>query len=141
MLILLAIAIPIITVLYYNSKISGRCSVCNEEINYSNSKNNVCSKCWAELKKRVVVNKEIYHVNINAKIIYTDRDGEITERKVRMISFFQTTHDYSIKCYCYSKKAGRTFHLSKISNMIDTDTGEEVKLIKDYLFEKARTNI
>lgn len=83
--------------------------------------------------KPAPINKEIV-------IEYSDSEGEITSRKIRVkeIKYDKQKRKmvpYSLYAYCFLKKAPRTFVLNRIISAYDAETGEIINDIPSYLMK------
>lgn len=83
--------------------------------------------------------ENVYSVplNIIAQITYKDAQGQISQRRITMQSVSKDyDNDYSIYSYCHEKQAQRTFKLSRISKIVDIETGELYTDISKYFTER-----
>ncbi len=66
-------------------------------------------------------------------ITYLDNDNDKSERNITIKSIQNTDNDLLIKAYCHLRNADRSFKLSQISSLVDSNTGEVVENISDFL--------
>ncbi len=76
-------------------------------------------------------------LNSLAQITYTDAQGQKSERRITIKSIYDSLdNDYMIDAYCHEKQAVRTFKLSRISRLVDMETGETFNDPSKYFLER-----
>jgi hypothetical protein len=77
-------------------------------------------------------------LNILAQIRYSDAKDQISERRItiRKIqkSYYDT--DYFINAFCHERQAERTFKLSRMSSLVDIETGEKISDINKFFSDR-----
>lgn len=78
-------------------------------------------------------------LNTLAQISYIDAHGQKSDRRITMKSLQQgIDNDYLIQSYCHEKKSERTFKLSRISSLIDMETGEVFADPRKYFLDRIQ---
>lgn len=76
-------------------------------------------------------------LNLLAQITYTDAQGQISERRITIKSISESYDgDYIIQAYCHEKQAQRSFKLSRISKLVDMETGEMFSNPQQYFLDR-----
>ena len=76
-------------------------------------------------------------LNSLAQISYTDAQGLKSVRRITVRTIFKTgDNDYSIDAHCHERKAERTFKLSRISELVDIETGEIFSNPSKYFLDR-----
>lgn len=76
-------------------------------------------------------------LNVLAQINYVDAKGQESERRITMKSISETYDgDYVIQSYCHEKNAQRTFKLSRITRLVDMETGEVFTDVNKYFLDR-----
>lgn len=80
-----------------------------------------------------------FPLEIMAQIRYVDSRGQFSKRSIKTKRFaidpYSESKDFSLLAYCFSRKANRTFKVSRINEFIDLDSGEFISDIPKYLDE------
>ena len=66
-------------------------------------------------------------------IIYCDNKGKVTGRNICNIKLKDFEENAYIDCYCFLRKAERTFKLNNIQTMVDLSTGELIEKPKEFV--------
>lgn len=77
-------------------------------------------------------------VYIRAWIIYEDAKKAVTEREITICFVQPTSSEINIRAFCKLRQDFRHFKASRIKYFTDTDTGEEVQDVNEYLLAKAK---
>jgi len=71
-------------------------------------------------------------LKVDVTIIYEDREGTISERKISAVSY--DGYKY-LNAFCHLRNGPRTFKIGKIKSCTDAITGEVVEDVKEYFNE------
>ena len=78
---------------------------------------------------------------INIGFSYKDGAGNVTKREILSKNFTRTYNGGMLYGHCSLRNANRSFWFSRMSDVYDTDTGELIENIGDYiLHEYAKTS-
>ena len=78
-------------------------------------------------------------LNVLAQINYVDAKGQESERRITMKSISETYDgDYVIQSYCHEKNAQRMFKLSRITRLVDMETGEVFTDANKYFLDRYK---
>ncbi|XGC81308.1 hypothetical protein ACES2L_02275 [Bdellovibrio bacteriovorus] len=94
----------------------------------------------AALRELADQNAEQLKVSVRAWIIYEDARKVVTEREITICFVQPTSREINIRAFCKLRQDFRHFKASRIKYFTDTDTGEEVEDIHEYLLAKAKEN-
>lgn len=71
-------------------------------------------------------------LSIPLKIKYLDGNDEKTIRKIELRAITEQGRSRYFKAYCHLRKEMRTFRVDRIKGMIDLNTGEIFRTMKDF---------
>jgi len=77
--------------------------------------------------------KEPKELNKYLEISYSDANGNVTKRKVRVSKFDENWHGGTIFGHCELRKQNRTFRFDRITSCVDLETGEIIDNVKNYI--------
>jgi len=77
-----------------------------------------------------------FPVKATLHLWYTDRNGQKTERVVDVQEIGAGVSDNTLVGYCQLRQEPRTFYLHRINQCVDTETGELINDVYQYLRQK-----
>lgn len=75
-------------------------------------------------------------VNAIVYIGYQDAKGQVSHRRITIHKLIPYGDDMAISAYCHERKANRTFLISRVIEMYDLDTGEQIKNPVEYFIQR-----
>lgn len=69
---------------------------------------------------------------VSARILYTDSEGNLTERTITLVSAGPWGDDAAITAFCHLRRNTRTFLASRIQQLVDLSTGEVVDSPREW---------
>lgn len=78
--------------------------------------------------------------NKTYEISYEDRNGKLSTRKIQVKNINYYGDETILHSFCFKRKAPRDFIVSRISELINCDSGEVIENISDYFDKLMESN-